>query len=172
MQDYEWYEFMLKHEPLLEKWTGRYPAGPIREEAKQVARIACWNKLSSYDASRGASLSTYLYLVVRGALLNWYYRERRWQERHCFPAPPDAEGELTWEDTIEDESRLSMEEELIWQDWMSYLPEQEARCLTLHIRDGYSLIEVAARMGAPYERVKKWKQRALAKLRTRVEKKE
>lgn len=63
----------------------------------------------------------------------------------------------------------NIEEELIWQSWMAYLSQEEARCITLHIRGGMTLRQVADRLGIPYERVKKQKQRAIQKLRTVAE---
>ncbi|WP_027415554.1 sigma-70 family RNA polymerase sigma factor [Aneurinibacillus terranovensis] len=165
MEEKDWIAFMNKMEPLLEKWTLRLPVGTAREEAKQIARIACWSKLLSYDPERGASLTTYMFMVVRSALNAWFKREYRYHSHHCFPALP-SEDELSWEELIPGEDTDALEEDMLWKAWMAPLSSHEAQCITLHIRYGYSLVEVAKIMGAPYERVKKWNQRSLVKLRT------
>ncbi|GEN35170.1 RNA polymerase sigma factor [Aneurinibacillus danicus] len=168
MEENEWVEFFSTYERLLERMVSRYPIG-LRDEARQVARIACWRRLAFYDAKRGASLSSYVYLIVRGALLNWDAKEYRWQSRHQFPAPCGEDGEGDWQDMIVDTNAWPPDEAAVWQAWMTHLTEAEARCLTLHIRYGHSLKDVAAIIGIPYERVKKQKQRALGKLRKALE---
>jgi RNA polymerase sigma factor (sigma-70 family) len=164
MEEKDWPLFFEEIEPLLERWTARYPVGAMREEAKQIARIACWRRLAYYDASRGTALSSYLFLIVRGALINWYGQERRWRERHSFLTSGEAD-EMSWEELISDPNSECLEEAMMWESWMVYLSEQEALCLTRHLRDGWSLQRIATELELPYERVKKWKQRALVKLR-------
>lgn len=167
MQEWEWTSFFAEYDAWIDKCVSRFPPGPWRDEAKQEARIACWKRLARYDAERGMALSSYLFLVIRGGLANWYARERRWQERHCLPSEKVAPGEevKNWSDTLVGMDTYEMEENLMWQAWMEPLSIDEARCLTLHIRHGLSLRQVAACLGVPYERVKKQKQRALRKLR-------
>ncbi len=165
MEEKDWALFFQEYEPLLERWISRYSAGVVREEAKQVARIACWQKLGLYNPERGASLSSYLFMVVRGALLNWYAQERRWYDRHRLLTAQGDEEEQEGTPEWEDADLLPPDASLVWEAWMAYLSEMEALCLTLHIRDGYSLRAVARRLNVPYERMKKCKQRALGKLR-------
>jgi RNA polymerase sigma factor (sigma-70 family) len=168
MEEKDWLDFFAAYEPLLEKWVSRFPAGVLREEAKQIARIACWRKLALYDPAKGASLSTYVFLVVRGAVINWYEQEKRWRERHCILVLRSEEEELDWESSVADPNAVCPEEDVLWQEWMEGLSELEVQCLTLHIRDGFSLRMVAERLGVSYERVKKCKQRVLDKLRRKM----
>lgn len=159
-------EVLLFMEPLLEKWTSHFHGKELREEARQVARIACWKRLPHYDGTRGKSLTSYLFMVVRSALINWYHSERRYRETHLLPLPTsDEEDGGSWEERVADPSPDSFGEDLIWEAWMAVLTERESLCLTLHIRDGYSLFQVAELCQVPYERVKKWKQRGLSRLR-------
>ena len=118
MEEMGWTGFFAEAEPIVERLTARYVSGYWREEARQVARIACWQNAHRYDPGRGAKLSTFLFVIIRRALADFY--------------------------------------------------EREAACLTLHIRDGLPLREVAVRLGLPYETIKKQKQRCLARLRTRL----
>ncbi|WP_080787887.1 sigma-70 family RNA polymerase sigma factor [Aneurinibacillus migulanus] len=172
MKEWDWTSFFEEYEPLIEKWVARFPPGPLREEAKQEARIACWKRLPYYDEQRGMALSSYLFLSVKGTVINWYAREKRWRERHCLPSLPASHEEEGAErmELLLGTTDHDMEEELIWQAWMTYLSQEEARCVSLHIREGMTLREAAERLGIPYERAKKQKQRAMQKLRIAAEK--
>ncbi|WCK54226.1 sigma-70 family RNA polymerase sigma factor [Aneurinibacillus sp. Ricciae_BoGa-3] len=164
MDQEQWTEWFSEYEFLLNRWTSRFPKGPLQEEAMQIARIACWRRLPSYDPARGASLQTYLFRAVQGALHNWYRRyEARWLERHYLPAP--VEGRELWENEVEDDALQPLDEDLVWQSYLEGLPQDEAQFLTLHYKNGFSLPEVARIMEIPYERLKKRKQRCLVKLR-------
>ncbi|WCN38113.1 sigma-70 family RNA polymerase sigma factor [Aneurinibacillus uraniidurans] len=165
MDEKKWTCFFAEVEPLVDRITARYAPGFWREEAKQVARIACWQQVHRYDAGRGAKLSTFLFVIIRRALADFYEREALWRSRHVFPGSGDEE-EVNWEETLVAVEE-PMDEALVWESWMGLVSEAEAACLTLHIRDGLSLKEVAVRLGMTYEAVKKQKQRALARLRTR-----
>ncbi|MED0730589.1 sigma-70 family RNA polymerase sigma factor [Aneurinibacillus aneurinilyticus] len=170
MKEWDWTSFFEEYEPLIEKWLIRFPPGPLREEAKQEARIACWKRLPYYDEQRGMALSSYLFLSVKGTVINWYVREKRWREQHYLPSLPLSYGEEGGSPMeLLGATDNNIEEELIWQSWMAYLSQEEARCITLHIRGGMTLRQVADRLGIPYERVKKQKQRAIQKLRTVAE---
>jgi RNA polymerase sigma factor (sigma-70 family) len=164
MDQAQWTEWFDEYEILLNRWTSRFPKGPLQEEAMQIARIACWRRLPSYDPERGASLQTFLYRVVQGALHNWYGRsEGRWFERHVLPAPD--EGMDPWENGLEDFNLRPLDDHLVWQSYMEGLACEDVQFLTLHFKNGFSLPEVAHLMGMPYERIKKRKQRCLVKLR-------
>lgn len=166
MDEKKWTCFFAEVEPLVERVTVRYAPGFWREEAKQVARIACWQQAHRYDAGRGAKLSTFLFVIIRRALADFYEREALWRSRHLLAVPGD-DGESEWEETLV-ATEQPMDEALIWESWMGLVSEVEAACLTLHIRDGLPLTEVAVCLGMTYEAVKKQKQRALARLRTRL----
>ncbi|MBN6186991.1 sigma-70 family RNA polymerase sigma factor [Aneurinibacillus sp. BA2021] len=171
MEEWQWTQFFAEYDAWLDRCVSRFPPGVWRDEAKQAARIACWRRLAHYNAEKGMALSSYLFLVSKGGMANWYAGERRWQERHCLFSTRlgTQEEEKSWADTLVGADARDIEEELIWQAWMSDLSAEEARCLTLHIRDGLSLREVAEHLHVPYERVKKQKQRTLRKLRRRIE---
>jgi len=162
-------EVLLWLEPMILKWTAHFQDKELREEARQVARIACWKGLNSYDDTRGKSMSSYFFMVVRSALINWYNKERRYQQAHVFPTEWMRECEEgSWEERVADPVAVPYAEELIWDAWMESLKEWERTCLTLHLREGYSLLDVAEICQVPYERVKKWKQRGLARLKKYV----
>lgn len=165
MEEMGWTVFFAEAEPIVERLTARYVSGYWREEARQVARIACWQNAHRYDPERGAKLSTFLFVIIRRALADFYEREARWHSRHLLPATGSEDGR-SWEETLRAEE--GVEEALIWESWMALVSEREAACLTLHIRDGLPLREVAVRLGLPYETIKKQKQRCLARLRTRL----
>ncbi|BAU26534.1 RNA polymerase sigma factor (sigma-70 family) [Aneurinibacillus soli] len=166
MEEMKWARFFAEVEPLVNRLTARYAPGFWREEAKQVARIACWQNAHRYDAGRGAKLSTFLFVIVRRALADFYEREALWRSRHLLPVSGDEEGP-GWEETLMAVEK-PMEEALVWESWMVLVSDTEAACLTLHIRDGLPLRDVAMCLGMTYEAVKKQKQRALARLRTRL----
>lgn len=166
MEEMGWTGFFAEAEPIVERLTARYVSGYWREEARQVARIACWQNAHRYDPGRGAKLSTFLFVIIRRALADFYEREARWHSRHVLPAAESESGQ-SWEEAF-GAAGERVEEALIWESWMALVSEREAACLTLHIRDGLPLREVAVRLGLPYETIKKQKQRCLARLRTRL----
>lgn len=163
-------EVLVEMEPFIEKWTSHFQGKELGEEARQVARIACWKRLPFYDSTRGKSLTSYLFMVVRSALINWYRRERTYREYHLLPPGQTEEDGGTWEERVQDPMPVLFGEDMVWDAWMSVLAEHEAYCLTMHIRYGYSLKQVAKMCNVPYERVKKWKQRALFRLKIHYEK--
>jgi RNA polymerase sigma factor (sigma-70 family) len=161
---------LLSLEPLILKWTAHFQDRELREEARQVARVACWKRLAYFDDTRGKSMTSYFFMVVRSALINWYKKEKRYQQVHLLPSDITGEEgeEGTWEERVADPAPVPYGADLIWNAWMESLTGWERTCLTLHLRDGYSLMEVAEMCQVPYERVKKWKQRGLARLRKNV----
>lgn len=163
-------EVLLSLEPLILKWTAHFQDRELREEARQVARVACWKRLAYFDNTRGKSMTSYFFMVVRSALINWYNKERRYQQVHLLPSDlMGEEGEEgTWDERVADPVPVPYGEDLLWDAWMEPLTECERTCLTLHLREGYSLVEVAELYQIPYERVKKWKQRGLARLKKHV----
>ena len=163
-------EVLLLLEPSILKWTAHFQDKELREEARQVARVACWRRLAYFDDTRGKSMASYFFMVVRSALINWYKKERRYQQVPLLPSElMGEEGEEgTWEERVADPTPVLYGEDLLWDAWMEPLKEWERTCLTLHLREGYSLIEVADLCQVPYERVKKWKQRGLARLKKDV----
>lgn len=145
-----------------------------------VAQLALWEKIRTYDPSRGTTLWQHAYLRVRGAMVD----ELRKQDpvgRNSRSAGERGEARKPWAlvdrvgldivmDTVPgngdpEASLLTKEEERAARKYLRRLPENLQYVLRRTFLEGARLVEVAAELGVSESRVCQVKNEAVRKIR-------
>ena len=91
---------------LIKESRERYLAAMnLSDEAPGIARLAFYEAIKSYDATRGIHFAAYLQRQVRGTLYTEFKRQRRYLSRTTHPDQTATEEQNFW-DVYEDSASL------------------------------------------------------------------
>ena len=128
-----------------------------REDAEDLCSEVFLNAiraLPDFDETK-ASLSTWLYTISRNTLTDHLRRQSTWEELSPEPLEnASAQAQTVREDTLRELAAALRE-----------LDREQRDIVILHYYNGYSLVEVAERMGLSYGAVKLRHTKALEALR-------
>lgn len=128
----------------------------LAQDAVQEAFLSLWHHRAGLVV-RAAGIGPWLVVVTRNAALNISRTGRRRQAREIAHAPLDATPDPT-------DIAVAHVEAAVLHDAISRLPDEQRAVIRLAYFDGATLLEVAARTGAPLGTVKRRAQLALARL--------
>ena len=128
-----------------------------REDAEDLCSevfLKAIRALPDFDETK-ASLSTWLYTISRNTLTDHLRRQSTWEELSPEPLEnASAQAQTVREDTLRELAAALRE-----------LDREQRDIVILHYYNGYSLVEVAERMGLSYGAVKLRHTKALEALR-------
>lgn len=125
------------------------------EEYYQCGLIALWRAYEQFEEEKG-SFPAYALYTVRGYLLVQLQRETRFTTRHSC-----------WEPHLADELFAADTQECL-DDYMYGLNEEQQYVIKARFMSGYTLQEIADKLGGTYNRVRYVYRTALAKMEKQV----
>lgn len=138
------------------------------EDIAQDTFYKIWKYKKRY--SRGRQWRPWLYTIARNTALDYVKKKKA----IFFSDLDDAENDLQFAETLEDQEPLAMEmidNEAMVADLKESLrdfhPDHRA-VLTLHYKEDLTFEEIATIMEKPMNTVKSWHRRALQKLKTKL----
>jgi RNA polymerase sigma factor (sigma-70 family) len=157
-------EEMERHEGLIHAFIRRQGGGEISyEEALQAGRMGLWRALLGYDPARGATFSTYAWVVI--------CRQIHQREKEVKREGGSWQGELPATQPAPDPERRA-EEKLIEAslfEMVGRLPQRLQQVIVhrygLGEQGEWTLQEIGAELEVTRERVRQLQQEALAWLR-------
>jgi RNA polymerase sigma factor (sigma-70 family) len=141
----------------------KYPLPPSMEwcDVLQAAYVGYLDAVARYDPAKGATLSTYLEIRVRGAILDAYRQARGW--RDCTPVKPSFMALEEAEDIAEE--TLALDEAIAALDALTRLPARQQAILQAHYWEDCTKLTISARVGLSPARVGQIVRQAIRRLR-------
>lgn len=154
MQDVE--QLITENEILIKKVIYKLRIYRDLDEYMQVGRIALWQALQKYDATKG-DFAMFAYMTVKYAVI-----------RALSKANHISEHELAVEEDVmivNSQQQYLITTGLEWPEWFEELNKDEQFLLIVLFEKDLSLKEIADKYKLSYETIKKRHQRLLTKLR-------
>lgn len=139
---------------------GRGVADPLAEEIVQEVMLSAWRRAHSFDPLRG-SASSWLFAMVRNALIDRIRRERR-------PEPEPQTDDVELPADCPEHALLAAEGSAALERAMQRLPREQAAVLRDAYFCGQSMSEIAKQRNLPLGTVKTRMRLALERLRTEM----
>ena len=158
MQDVE--KLISESETLIKKVIYKLKIYRDFDEYMQIGRIALWQALQKYDATKG-DFAMFAYMTVKYAVI-----------RALSKANHITEHELAVEEDviiINSQQQYFITTGLEWPEWFEELNKEEQFLLIAMFEKELSLKEIADKYKLSYETIKKRRQRLLSKLRGLLE---
>ena len=158
MQDVE--KLISESETLIKKVIYKLKIYRDFDEYMQIGRIALWQALQKYDATKG-DFAMFAYMTVKYAVI-----------RALSKANHITEHELAVEEDviiINSQQQYLITTGLEWPEWFEELNKEEQFLLIAMFEKELSLKEIADKYKLSYETIKKRRQRLLSKLRGLLE---
>ncbi|MCR5438553.1 MAG: sigma-70 family RNA polymerase sigma factor [Selenomonas sp.] len=158
---------------LIKESRERYLAAMnLSDEAPGIARLAFYEAIKSYDATRGIHFAAYLQRQVRGTLYTEFKRQRRYLARTIHPDQTATEEQNFW-DVYADTSRSQNHEEKIChrellRQAIHQLTPAEKRLLTLIYLYEIPQKQIASLLHITHQSITKAKKRLLTHLRQTI----
>lgn len=155
-------EVLMAYEPMIYASLRRLRIYKDHEQFIQSGRIGLWQAWTRYQEERG-DFAPFAYRSIYGAMLDEL-------KKSCMN---DQQSSPTEDDILERFIRSAVKSyEVISgiQEAIEVLNNDEQKLIQLLFLEGYTLDEVAARMGLSKSGVKKKRERTLVKLRTLMSK--
>ncbi|SDG82172.1 RNA polymerase sigma factor, sigma-70 family [Selenomonas sp. WCT3] len=144
----------------------------LSDEAPGIARLAFYEAIKSYDATRGIYFAAYLQRQVRGTLYTEFKRQRRYLARTIHPDQTATEDINFWDVYEDTESSQSHEEKICHRELLRQaihlLTPAEKRLLSLIYLYEIPQKQIASLLHITHQSITKAKQRLLKHLRQAI----
>ena len=140
----------------------RYISGKIQnphdaEDLVSNVFVKVYQKLETFDETK-ASLSTWIYTITQRTVVDWFRTAKIHMELpEVVPGSEDVETSMFQEELL---GALAQA--------LKSLPERERDLITLHYYTGYTLKDIAGRMGISYTTAKTIHNSALGRLKDKL----
>ncbi len=163
-----------QYEPLLQS-AARAPylrRTDLSDEAGSIARLAFWEAIQDFDASKGIPFAAFAASKVKYALYSAFRRARRGWERELHPDQSEN-ADSFWDACTRDDATSSPEESvtrrLALENAMRILSDREKTILRLIFFEEAPLQAIAKKFQVTRQAISKAKKSILKKLRMQLD---